>query len=473
MIKKLWYIISRILIGVGIILLLNYIRYGSIAMPVHALASDNIAYYVPKGEEMNIKAFQDKIYYNWCFGSNDALCDTSSMLPTISYDLYKLNKNDLTVSDHQYINDLPIQGISLSNPNFTLPTLPGFDSPYGSFVTKINVNMQTGYFYLTKDVRYNILLEFYKGDDATYYSQNFVNSDNVKLLFSGKTEEESLNYITNFETEWILGTSVKPNFAYLSIYFTVNANDLDLDKIILEPNEIISSTPDYFVSNNFRPFVFNTSKNNQDFYLNTISYLNNGYKAEPIDYYMHGTGSSGGGHSSGIGSNYISKYDVVTQTEINITSSVCGELDIACHLNKITKMLSTFFYNIFSGNFGANDFEYFNQHHLVSSLLLIPIDFLTRIYDSATTSCTPYNIGILYGTRLVLPCINIASFVGNDLFNIIDAMFCIYMLYNIFMLIVFFIEKWTSLDDTFFLIYSPQHFGPGSSDSYVPKHGGD
>lgn len=472
MIKKLWYVISKILIGVGIILLLNYIRYGSVAMPVHALTSDNIVYRVPVGQPMNIKSFEDKIYYNWCFGANDSLCDTSSMLPTISYDLYKLNKNDLTVNDYQYINDLPIQSVSLDVGGSTLPTLPGFDSPYGSFVTKINVNMQTGYFYLSKDIKYNILLEFYKGDDASYYSQNFVNSNNVKLLFSGKTQEESLEYISSFDTNWFLGTENKSNFAYLSISFIVNTNDLDLYKIILEPNEIIESTPDYFVSTSFKPFVFNTFQNNQDFYLNTISYLNNNYRADVIDYHEQGTGSSGGGHSSG-GFGYHDYYENYTQTEINITSSICGDLDIACHLNKISKMLSTFFYNIFSGNFGANDFEYFNKHHLVSSLLLIPIDFLTRVYDSATVSCSPYNIGVLYGTRLVLPCINISSLLGNDLFNIIDAMCCIYMLYNIFMLIVFFIEKWTSLDDTFFLIYSPQHFGSGSSDVYVPKHGGD
>lgn len=57
---------------------------------------------------------------------------------------------------------------------------------------------------------------------------------------------------------------------------------------------------------------------------------------------------------------------------------------------------------------------------VISQLILMPITFLQAFLNGFNGQCSNYNLGSLYGTNLVLPCINIQSFLGSTLWDIID-----------------------------------------------------
>lgn len=108
----------------------------------------------------------------------------------------------------------------------------------------------------------------------------------------------------------------------------------------------------------------------------------------------------------------------------------------------------------------------------ISDLILMPINLLNKFISDLGKSCTPYNIPFnIFDSdyTLTLPCINIKKYLGDNLWHIIDLLFCFYMCYNIGMLAVKMFNDFTSMRDTYDSLYEPQHAYSG----YKPKHGGD
>lgn len=104
----------------------------------------------------------------------------------------------------------------------------------------------------------------------------------------------------------------------------------------------------------------------------------------------------------------------------------------------------------------------------ITDLLTMPLTLLSAIFNGMDGSCSPYTLPFtLWGNtsqNVVLPCFNGATYFGSA-WSIIDGLFCLFMLYNIGMMVVQFFENITSLRDTFDDMYVPQH-------TYHPKHGG-
>lgn len=61
---------------------------------------------------------------------------------------------------------------------------------------------------------------------------------------------------------------------------------------------------------------------------------------------------------------------------------------------------------------------------VISDLLLLPVRLFQNIVNSINGSCSPFNLGSLYGSNLTLPCINIQSLIGSTLWSVIDILFC-------------------------------------------------
>ena len=61
---------------------------------------------------------------------------------------------------------------------------------------------------------------------------------------------------------------------------------------------------------------------------------------------------------------------------------------------------------------------------VISDLLLLPVRLFQNIVNSINGSCSPFNLGSLYGSNLTLPCINIESLIGTTLWSVIDILFC-------------------------------------------------
>lgn len=104
----------------------------------------------------------------------------------------------------------------------------------------------------------------------------------------------------------------------------------------------------------------------------------------------------------------------------------------------------------------------------ISDLITMPLTLINAYINGINSSCSPVNLGNLYGTDLILPCIDIPSRIGNNLWSIIDIICCIFMCYEIAMLFITAFDGITSLRDDFEGLYQPKH----SDFSYIGKHGG-
>lgn len=93
----------------------------------------------------------------------------------------------------------------------------------------------------------------------------------------------------------------------------------------------------------------------------------------------------------------------------------------------------------------------------VSDLLLMPLTLLNAFNNGFSGTCSSVNLGNLYGTNLVLPCIQVQNYLGSTLWNLIDMMFCIFLIYNMAMMFVQIYEGFTTLRDDFDVAYSPKH----------------
>lgn len=96
----------------------------------------------------------------------------------------------------------------------------------------------------------------------------------------------------------------------------------------------------------------------------------------------------------------------------------------------------------------------------ISTLILMPLTLINHYVDGFNSTCSPINLGELYGTNLNLPCINLQSKLGSSLWTTIDGLISIFMIYNICMLFVSAFNDITSLRDTFDSLYVPQHARP-------------
>lgn len=91
----------------------------------------------------------------------------------------------------------------------------------------------------------------------------------------------------------------------------------------------------------------------------------------------------------------------------------------------------------------------------ISSLLTLPLKLLNNINTGLSGTCSAFNLGSLFGTDLILPCINLEQRLGTFLWGLIDSFFCIFLIYNVGMLAV---KIWTDvimMKDFFSELYKP------------------
>ena len=91
----------------------------------------------------------------------------------------------------------------------------------------------------------------------------------------------------------------------------------------------------------------------------------------------------------------------------------------------------------------------------ISSLLTLPLKILGNINTGLSGTCSPFSLGTMFGTELILPCIDLESRLGSWLWGLIDSFFCIFLIYNVGMLAV---KIWTDvimMKDFFSQLYKP------------------
>ena len=104
-----------------------------------------------------------------------------------------------------------------------------------------------------------------------------------------------------------------------------------------------------------------------------------------------------------------------------------------------------------------------NSNSPVSDLLTMPITLLNKVFDLSDDTCTPYVLPFDFSggnNTLTLPCIDLKNYLGNSVYNILDTILCFYFAYEIGMMCISIYEGITSLKDSFYSMYTPEHAKP-------------
>lgn len=149
---------------------------------------------------------------------------------------------------------------------------------------------------------------------------------------------------------------------------------------------------------------------------------------------------------------------------------------------------TNFVRRIFDNTIG-NIWEIFNgidqvEETPISDLLLMPLNLLNKLHSSLSGTntrsvskgvhdnnyqCYSYTIPFDFtggSNTLTLPCINLENYLGSGIWTTIDLILVGLMIYNVGMMVVSFFESWSSLNDTFDSLYTPNH------GTYIPRHSG-
>lgn len=73
-----------------------------------------------------------------------------------------------------------------------------------------------------------------------------------------------------------------------------------------------------------------------------------------------------------------------------------------------------------------SDFDDFNDklasNGVITQLIGLPVTLFSSVLNSVDGTCNSYNLGSLFGTDLILPCIDISDYLGSNLWTIIDIL---------------------------------------------------
>lgn len=131
-----------------------------------------------------------------------------------------------------------------------------------------------------------------------------------------------------------------------------------------------------------------------------------------------------------------------------------------------------------SGGGGGTYFDDINgsSDTPISDLLLLPVNLYTKILDNLSSVCKSYTIPWDFtggNNTLTFPCINLQNLLGNELWSLIDGLFCLFMLYNIFNLIISTYDHITNLDDLFDVFHGSGYItGRHEEGNWSPRHYG-
>ena len=88
--------------------------------------------------------------------------------------------------------------------------------------------------------------------------------------------------------------------------------------------------------------------------------------------------------------------------------------------------------NVDSPNSSINTIKnYLATNGVITNLVTLPVTLYQSILNSVNSSCSTFSLGSLYGTNLQIPCINVATYIGNTLWGTIDVIISGIFVYSI------------------------------------------
>lgn len=89
----------------------------------------------------------------------------------------------------------------------------------------------------------------------------------------------------------------------------------------------------------------------------------------------------------------------------------------------------------------------------ITDLLTMPLTLIQAYISGMSGTCQSISLGRLYNTNLIIPCIDIESKLGSNLWSMIDILFAMFMVYNLGQLFITAFDSLTSLKDNFSWLY--------------------
>ena len=485
-------IIRRVLISVGVILILSFLRsyFNFLVLDVNATeiptaGTNDLPPEVLVGINTTTDSNTTVSNYVGLNTNVDYLEQNNSI--NFNYFVFGVDGADEVPGDNYLpVKVSPEPGFSSSpfsfNTNYRLyrSTLPGVMS----FIQNLRF-LYGGNFKMKYNNHYTLFYLITKDDDMVFNSDPDITIEELLITNSGGgylTSSDISNLDITYEVIYNSNEhtiSNQTNYAYIKIDFDLFENqyssptdELSLFKLDLSLTNQTNFPLYYYQELPIKFLMRGRGTDNN----------NGGYYSFSLDYYFIENGvislsgqncdtSSGICHSSSGGRH--DDYDYVYASDIEVLDSigVCDDNDIICHIKRVFDMIwrffvriTNFFKELFDDSFNF-DLDTNSDMTPVSNLLSLPITLLNRFLTAFQGTCSPYALGSLLGTTLILPCINLNNYLGSSLVNIIDIICSSFIFYNIALLCIHMFDKWTSLTDDFDELYSPKH-------EYHGKHEG-
>lgn len=84
---------------------------------------------------------------------------------------------------------------------------------------------------------------------------------------------------------------------------------------------------------------------------------------------------------------------------------------------------------------------------VITQLIGLPVTLFTKVLNSVNGTCSTYNLGSLFGTDLILPCVNIQNYLGSSLWTIIDVLISGLFVYSISRKFIKVFESMSSMNE--------------------------
>lgn len=84
---------------------------------------------------------------------------------------------------------------------------------------------------------------------------------------------------------------------------------------------------------------------------------------------------------------------------------------------------------------------------VITQLIGLPVTLFTKVLNSLNGTCSTYNLGSLFGTDLILPCVNIQNYLGTALWSVIDVLISGLFVYSISRKFIKVFESMSSMNE--------------------------
>ena len=84
---------------------------------------------------------------------------------------------------------------------------------------------------------------------------------------------------------------------------------------------------------------------------------------------------------------------------------------------------------------------------VITQLIGLPVTLFSKVLNSVNGTCSTYNLGSLFGTDLILPCVNIQNYLGTSLWSIIDVLISGLFVYSISRKFIKVFESMSSMNE--------------------------